>query len=330
MIRLFQRNMVVQVLLIVVALALLWLRPLLTPSVMEAGDHPAVLYGLLQTWLSGSARLAVVIAMVLVLAEGVVLNVLLANVNLVSQNSLLPSLVFIIAASAGTATLTPTILVGALAIASLGQLVLHGTALTIPPGKICSATALIGIATMFYQPAALLLLTYLLVAVNYRLYRWNDWLLMLLGFAAPYLVLVMVLYMTDGIAPWWQQTLASLGDILPASPTAPKLSTVPSLLIAAVFLWSLVTIASHLTEHPVLWQKNASTVLLFTVGSIGIMLYLPLLPLPVALLAVPFTFTVTHLLSAGTARPTGFGRRRHYAWLYDITLVLILVAAILC
>ena len=92
MVKLFHRDILTQAIIIILALLLLWGRALLAPATMEAGDHPAVLYGLLCRWLAGVPRLTVVIAMLLVLAEGVTLNLLLANVNLVSLNSLLPTL----------------------------------------------------------------------------------------------------------------------------------------------------------------------------------------------------------------------------------------------
>lgn len=336
MLKLFQRDILIQVLLILVALLLLWGRALLAPQPMVAGDHPAVLYGLICSWLESVPRLAVVIAMLLVLTEGIVLNLILANVNLVSQTSLLPTLLYVIALSVGATTLTPVILVSGVAIASLHHLMLHGTLLTIRPEKICAATLLIGLATFFYQPAILLLLSYLLIATNYRLYNWRDWLLMILGFAAPYVLLLLVLYLTDGILPWWESTLESLSFHF--HPTELTVGILPTVLLVAVFLWSIVNVLSHVSERPVLWQKNATTVMLFTLGGIGMMVYshgadaVIARPWSVALafLAIPFAFVTYRLLVSASEKHTGFGRHKRHTWIYDLLLILILIAALLC
>lgn len=337
MVKLFHRDILTQAIIIILVLLLLWGRALLAPAAMEAGDHPAVLYGLLCRWLAAVPRLTVVIAMLLVLAEGVTLNLLLANVNLVSQNSLLPTLLYIVAMSAGATTLTPAILVSGVAIVSLDRLVLRGTLLTIPPERICGATLLIGLAALFYQPAALLMLSYLLIASSYRLYNWKDWMLMLLGFAIPYVLLLLVLYMTDGLHDWLRLNL-ELGirkteTGLHPSAADPRLpvSDLASILLAAVMLWSLISVIGRVGERPVLWQKNATTVMLFAIGGVGMMLFTPLLPIQTAFLAIPFAFVTYRLFVSATERPTGYGRRRKQrTWIYDLLLIAILIAALLC
>ena len=328
MLKLFQGNMALQAVLIIVALVLLWGRALMSPPLMECGESPAILYGLLCGWLSPVPRLAVIVALTLVLIEAFGLNLLLADAGLVSQNSLLPTLLYIIAMRVGSATLTPIVLVCGIAILCLRQLMLHGTLLTIPSGKICAATALIGIATLFYTPAVFLMLSYLLIAANYRLYGWKDWALMILGFMAPLLALLCVLYMTNGIAAWWSTTLAALSAIGLHSGTAPMLPLLGSILLAAMLLWGLLTVNLRLTEHPVMWQKNASSVMLFTVGALGMMLYASLLPVNMQLFALPFTFCTTRFFLDATAK-TAFRRKKHL-WFYNILLIILLAAALIC
>ena len=330
MLKLFHSNIIVQVALLLVAVLLLWGRQLLSPVAVDAGEHPAVLYGWLCGWLAGAPRLAVVIAMVLVLAEGVLLNLLLANVGLVSQNSLLPAVLFVIAMSAGTATLTPTVLVAGVLIACLDQLMLRGTLLTISRGKACGATLLISLASLFYQPALLMVLSYLLIAASYRLYGWKDWGVMILGLLAPYLPLALALWFTDGLDAWWQTMLASFSDFgihLGAAGTA---ATVGAIVLAGIFLWSVMNVVSRLGERPVVWQRDAATVVYLTVGAVGMLCFTPLLPFMPALFAIPFAFcTYRRLVGAGETH-TGFGRRKRHTWLYDLLLIVTLIAALLC
>lgn len=332
MLKLFQGNMVVQALLIVVATLVLWGGSLLTPPAVEVAAHPGVLYAPVARWLADLPRLAVVLAMLLVLAEAIWLNILLSGAGLVSQNSLLPTLLYLVAMSAGTTTLTPLVFVGAALIACLDKLLLRGTLLTIPSSKACGATMLIGIASLFYPPAILFMLSYLLIAANYRLYNWRDWAVMLMGFAAPYLLLVLVLYLTDGLDSWWTATLEGFSNIGFHVGSASSLSIAAGALLAGILLWGLLATGGRLTERPVVWQKNATTVMLLLVGGFALLLYNPLLPLGklLAAMALPFTFCTYRLLTASTEIVSGFGRRRRRAWIYDLLLILILIAALLC
>lgn len=324
--------MALQAVLILAALALLWGHSLIAPSPLVCGDHPAILYSFLCRWLTNLPRLAVILAIVLILAEGIFLNIFLTDTGLVVQNSLLPTLLYILAISAGTTTITPIILVNGVAILVLRQLFLHGTLLTIPSGKICAATALIAIATLLYQPAIFLLLTYLLIAANYRLYSARDWALMILGFMAPYLLLLGILYLTDGIPIWWSTTVAALSDIPHLSFSThniPLLSLFASIFLLGIFLWGLLNLNLQLSQHPVLWQKNASTVMLFTVGALGLMLYTPLLPPAIPLFALPFTLCTQHTFLNSQPYSSSFRKKKH-PWIYDILFLLIIAAAYLC
>ena len=327
MTKLFQSGIILQAAIILLLFVLLWLRPLLAPPAIEVGDHPAWLFHQTALLLQDVPLLAVILAMVLVLAEGVMLNLLLANLSLVPQNSLLPTLLYVLLFSAAATTLTPTILACGCLIAALNQLLLRGAPLTITSTRICGATLLISLASLFFQPAILFVLSYLLIASNYRLYSWRDWMLMILGLAAPYAAFVLILYLTHGLDPWWQTTLEAFRFTLPDL-HMPLASLLAYAFTAAVLLWSLLLVAGRLTERPAVWQKNATTVLLFMVGAIPVTLYVSNPTL--ALCAIPFAFGATRMLLPGGESRTAQRRKKHTALINDTILILIIVAAFLC
>lgn len=326
MIKLFGKNMALQVLLILVAVALFWGRALASPQPMPEGD--AILYQLLRQALEQVPLLAVIIAMLLVLAEGVLLNLVLANAALVPQTSLLPTLLYVAAASASASTLTPTLLVNAILIACLHRLMLHGTPLTIPTSRICSVTALIGLASMISLPAASFLLTYLLIAVNYRLYSWRDWAAMLLGLAAPYITLTIVLLFTGDLAEWWSRTAELLGNLGVFMGQTPTLKLVADMVLIAIMLIALFAMLSQLNEKTVIFQKNALSVILFIVGGIAVLFYTQMIPIEPALFAIPFALCGTHLMLP--ARQLTIGHKKRRSWIYDTLLLATTISALLC
>ncbi len=326
MIKLFGKNMALQVLLILVAVALFWGRALASPQPMPEGD--AILYQLLRQALEQVPLLAVIIAMLLVLAEGVLLNLVLANAALVPQTSLLPTLLYVAAASASASTLTPTLLVNAILIACLHRLMLHGTPLTIPTSRICSVTALIGLASMISLPAASFLLTYLLIAVNYRLYSWRDWAAMMLGLAAPYITLTIVLLFTGDLAEWWSRTAERLGNLGVFMGQTPTLKLVADMVLIAIMLIALFAMLSQLNEKTVIFQKNALSVILFIVGGIAVLFYTQMIPIEPALFAIPFALCGTHLMLP--ARQLTIGHKKRRSWIYDTLLLATIISALLC
>ena len=327
MIKLFRKNMVTQVLLIVAALLLLWIRALLHPTAMTDGG--GVLYHLIYLGLSPLPRVATVVAMVLIVAEGLWLNLLLSDVGLVPQTTLLPTLLYVIMMSAGARTLTPMVFVGGIMIAITYELMLRTTLLTISTEKICSATVLIGLASMFYVPSLALLLSYLLVVINYRLYSWRDWVAMLLGLMAPYIVLVTVLYLTDNLQEWWSGTYYNLSDVSLRSDRGRTLSMIGNIVLIGVFAASFVFLWSRLGEHTIVWQKNATSVMLLSVGCAAMLVYSQLFPVDMRLFAVPFTLCSFHMLMPEKTN-LGLGRKRQRTWIRDLVLILTLTAAIVC
>lgn len=329
MVNLFRKNMAVQALLILVALILLWLRQLITPQPMLAMDTDGILYTLLQSWLSAVPRVAVIIAMILVLAEGLMLNILLSDIGLVPQTTLLPTLLYIILMSAPATTITPMLMVNAALIASVHLLMLRGTLLTIPASRICSVTSLIGLCSLFYIPSLALIISYLFVAISFRLYNWRDIVAMLLGLFAPYLMLVTVLFMADSLPAWWSATTASLGGFAFSIAKTETLPLIANIILGLIAAAAIFTLWSNLGKHPVLWQKNASTVMLLSVGGIIMLFYSHVLPMDLSFFAISFALCGTHMLLP-QRNVSIIGRRKQHLWIYDIILILTIAAAIVC
>ena len=327
MIKLFNKNMALQALLILVVTGLFWGQALANPQPLPDGD--GVLYHLLHQALSSVPLIAVILAMILVLTEGVLLNLILAGANLVPQTSLLPTLLYIIAASATATTITPIILVNIILIACLNRLMLHGTALSIPTQRICNISALIGLASMISLPATVFLLTYLLVAVNYRLYSWRDWAALLLGFMAPYITLVVILAFTGNIEQWWQQTINGLLSAGITVNSTSALKVIADIVLILIMILALFSLIGRLSEKTVILQKNMTTVMLFVVGGIAMLFYQQTIPIEPANFAIPFALCGTILMLP--TRPTiTLSRKKKRTWINDTLLILTILSALLC
>lgn len=325
--KLFNQSILLQAVVILLAMLALWAPALAAPAAMPAAGGATPLYDLLARWLQTVPLVAVIIAMVLVLVEGVLLNLLLVDAGLTPQNSLLPTLLYIIAMSAPATTLTPMVLVAALMIACLRRLTLKGTLLTISVERACAATAMIGLASLFYLPAALFIISYMLAAINYRLYGWKDWAAMILGFIAPYILLVTVLMFTGGLQDWWQSVTDTITGIKLNVNDFTPLQAVANVALVLALLAGVVSVWNLSGERTVVWQKNATTQLTILTGAIAILLVTSVFPVNMQLAALPFAFSVTCLL---TPPARSMGRKKRKEWVYTLILILIFIAALIC
>ena len=327
MLKVFNRNMIVQVLLAIAVLVALWLPAMLTSASMQNVDGAGVLYSMLYSWLGGSPGWAIALSMVLVAAEGVALNLILASAGIVSQTSLMPTLLYIIAASATSQPLSPIILTNAALIVFVSQLMLHGMLLTVSTTKICSATAMLGLCTMIYTPAVVFLLSYLLIVINYRLYNWRDWMALVLGFAAPYVLLVVVLYLGGGLGEWWEGiSFPSLHNRLQ---TDTATGAIANIAVVAVMIIALFSLMSRMGETPVIWQKNSTTVLLLVVGGLALLPLTRLFPIDTAVFAIPFALSGNHLLLPATGHSAHTSHRTKQ-WVRETLFIVLIAASLIC
>lgn len=331
MLKLFEKSAVFQVVVILVVTILLWLPHLTDPQPMVPAIGHAPLYSMLYNC-SFSPLFSVILAIVLIIVGGIHLNLMLANTGLISQSSLFPTLFYILFMSATAETLSPILIVGILIIAFVRMTLIHSTPLTITSNKIFGATAIIGICSLFYLPSLILLLSYLTVAVSYRLYGWRDWMVALLGLLAPYIPLWAILYLNDTLT----ESFSAMGAAL----TPPQfsglefqfsMSLTANIVLILFFVISLFILWRSFGEKTTLWQKNAIAVVLPTVAALALIVYNPSLPLNLQLFAIPFSLCAT-LRFTTTRFYNTFGYHRHQwkSHLKDLLFLIVIASAILC
>ena len=328
MLRLFGKSTIAQVIVLLAAMALMWARPLANALPMAPAAGYAPLYNLI--YAPGLHPIvAVITAMLLILIGGFALNLMLVRTSLTPQNNLMPCLLYCLFMSATATTLSPMLLANLITLVIMHLLLLRSTLLSIPHDKIFGTAALISIASMLYLPMLTLLIAYLLVAVNYRLYSWRDWIVLLLGLLAPYLLLWAYHFIVGDLQECFTLTAEGLSDLGVRTGRMPLLPMIATVLLIAVLTVSLFNFWHHLGEKTVAWQKNAVTVVMPFVAGLAVLFYSHLFPVNLQFFAAPFALSGT-LLFAAPSRHYGCQRRPWHTWGLEILLVLMLIAAFIC
>lgn len=316
MLKTFFKNGTGQFLILTIAIGLLWGKGFLHPSPLPPENGFSPLYDVLYDWLTPHPLLATVIAMTLTLIEGSILCLMLYNHKMLAAQTLLPMLFFVLAMGFQhvSTTVTPILVCTLFILLALRQLML-GDNQNLPADRLFNATLFIGISTLFYMPAASLLLPLLIVVTIYKLYNWRDWVVILLGLMAPYILLMTYYYMNDQLDYMLYLMGNNLTELKVAVMPMNTLKWVTNIALALFILWSIVNSLSY-RDATTDYRRNNALIMLITLAAIAMMFFDSMLPLNSQLFAIPFAYSAT-VYAMGIKRRT---------WLLS-TIIIALFAA---
>lgn len=313
--RIFRTNVVLQIFIILIVAVLMWIGVFIhpRPTPIEGG-------GQLYYWITGllSPLASTIIAFVLVIVEGVLLNSMLYRHKMMTQSSLMPLLFYIIAMSIGRPTLTPMLLGSLFLIIGMSQLMLTTTLLSLDLDKIFGASASIACATLFCPAMAVFLVPLIANMFNFSLYGWRDWTMLILGILAPYIVLETYYYMVDELFYRNYLILYGLTDIN-WSVGGSLIDWIGSLIFLLLFVVGFGSTVINGQNKTINFKKNLTAILLFTVGSILFTLYTHIFPVHTQAFAIPFALCTTLL----------FVDPKRDVWWQNLIFVLVIVTFVI-
>lgn len=291
MLNLFRRNTYLQLLLILIVAGLLWFTDLMHPQ-PPATQQGGVLFYLLSEWIT--PRVGSIIAFVLILLEGFLLNNTLFRHKMISQNTLMPMLFYTIAMSFGhlQLTLTPIIFGNLFLIICVDQLLLTGTLLSPTFDKIFGSAACIGIATLFCPAMAAFLVPLVVNMITYSLYSLRDWIMLILGLAAPYFAIETYYFMADEMFYRNYLLLYDLTNIhIRFDNSLPN--WIGAIGFVLMLLIGIGAIVANSQNRNMNLQKNNTAVAIFSLGGAAYLLFNTIVPLPTQCFAMSFAYGAT-------------------------------------
>ena len=291
MLKTFRTNIPLQIAIILVASALLWTKSFIHPqqAILEGG-------GDLYHFICGemSPAVATIVAFVLVLAEGVLLNSILYRHKMITQSSLLPMLFYIIAMSIGHPTLSPVIVGSLFLLIGIDQLLLTSTLLSVGLDKIFGGAACIALSSLFCPVMVVFLIPLVASMFNYSLYTWRDSTMLILGFLAPFILLETYYYVSDELFYRNYLLLYNLSD-LRIQAGGSLVEWIVSIVFLLMLIVGMATALGGLQNRSINFSKNITTLLLFALGSVMLSFYTALFPVFTQGYAMPFACCSTYL-----------------------------------
>ena len=315
MLKIFRTDILLQSAIILIVSALMWVGAFVHPQPL-----PMVGGGQLYYWLTGwiSPLWGAIIAYVLVLLEGLLLNIILYRNKIITQNTLMPMLFYVIAMSLESHTLTPILLGSLVLLIAIDQLILTSTLLSLPLNKIFGAAAATAIATLFCPSMSVFFIPLIMCMFNYSLYGWRDWSMLILGTLAPYILLETFYFVNDQMFYRNYLMLYGFTDIH-LHIEADWVEWIGSVVFLLTLLFGLGTAFINAQNRTINFKKNISTILMFIFGSMCYALYTSIIPIPTQAYAIPFACSTTSLFIE--PRRKEFGRNLVFLLLIIVFIV---------
>lgn len=318
MIKLFKGNNALgQIVAIAFITAALWLPVFWQGIAPHESDVFAPLYDLVIRGIAPYHTIANALALLLIVVQGIWLNILLYRYKMTSTQTLMPMMLYIVAMSASPAHigLTPFVFVNLAILAACSQL-LSAAASTLEVSRNFNASFCIGLATLFYLPALTYLIPFLLVFVIYKLYRWRHILVAFFGFIAPMILFFTYAFLFDK-ADYFSILIAyDLTSLHFVSQDVPTLISVPNIIILVILVASLTAAGGKRLDGGLQWRINTGILLLPLIAALAMHLYSAWFPFNLQSAAIPFAFSTTLLLMTDRKR----------RWINETIIWILLVA----
>jgi hypothetical protein len=261
LIALFRTSYLPQYISLVVVGVALWMPAFLEPPGISVTEHSIQpVYNLIADRLVSNLLLPVIIGFIILIAQSLIFNMVMISQGLVSKNSMVPAIVYVVLMSTHYAnlTLTPLLLSGFLILALLNKVYgMYEKSDNLM--ELFSVGLIISLASMIYFPSVFFLLFILYVLVIYRIVTWREWTVPFVGFIIPYLYLWVYYFWAESLAPVYSvyedffsrlftTTLyIDTGDII-----------VEAALVLLLLLPVLLRITSSMGSHNILTRKKLS------------------------------------------------------------------------
>jgi len=291
MLKIFRTDIFMQAIIIVIVSVIMWIGVFLHPQPIPIDGGGPLFY-----WITGflTPRWGAIIAFLLVLAEGFIFNGILYRHKMITQNTLMPMLFYIIAMSLGTPTITPILIGSFLLILAIGQLMLTTTLLSLSLDKIFGAAALVSLATLFCPSMAVFFIPLIINMFTYSLYGWRDWAMLILGLLAPLILVETIYFVTDEM---FYRNYLLYYDLtnLRFRAQGTWINWIGSIIFLFIFIAGLGAAFVNSQNRNVNFKKNITAILSFTIGSVLFSLYSYLIPISTQAYAIPFACSTTSL-----------------------------------
>lgn len=212
MIKIFKTNGVLQIAIIVAAVVAIWIGSFVKPVEMAEDGMCGPVYRLIAMGLAGLPTVSTLVALLLTLTEGYLLNRLLYKKGLIPLNTLMPLLMYVIVSGIGVRScgMRPEVVANLWLMLALMSMMPKEN-MIMEEGRIFNTGLWCSMAVLTWIPSVYVLVPIAIGQITYKMYKGREWAVSLLGLMAPIIIVLTAMFMTDEIGETaeYAKTLAS-------------------------------------------------------------------------------------------------------------------------
>lgn len=271
--RIFKKSYLPQYLSLLFIQAALWVGAFISPIEMRppANEYLTPAYTLLFNIFNGHLFLSTLFAFFIILSTSLTFNFILDKHELIVKNSLIGGLIFIVILSSVGSLLT---IYQAIVPSLLLTIILHYVFSIYSEEeaylKVFNSGFLIAICSFFYFPSIFLLIFLWLTFFSYRIYKWREWVITILGFITPYILIWTYYFWIDSIEFVMNAYLEYFATIslVNLNLDFSVLDYIISLMILLLFLRAFFRISTNLQENVINVRKRFWASVMFLIVTI--------------------------------------------------------------
>jgi hypothetical protein len=193
---LFRHNQSFTLLILFALILFLWIPTLVHPIAIEYSGMP--LFEVIQWLTFSSPYIATIVAFLLLILQGIYINLLVSRYDLIIRSSYLPSLLYILFASIFPhfRTLNPSVVANIFILLACDRL-LNIYKQKIIDNLIFNASFLIALASLFSFHAIIFYCLVIVSLIIFRPFSWREWMISICGLIVPYIFITTWLILTD-------------------------------------------------------------------------------------------------------------------------------------
>ena len=286
-----------QITLFVVIPVLLWIPSFISPEKVYEPEVSGILYSFIVQLFGSLGLVSTIVAFVLVLFQGLLLNIIFTTNLLTPKTSFLPAILFVTCFSflPQFHTISPILFINLLVLLTLRYLFRAYSDLLVFD-SFFNACFCISIITLIYPPAWILLLVIPISIFVYRIFTWRIWIISFLGILFPYIILIIYYWMTDKLDAD-SLSLVKNYYLVPKIDSINKAYDIFLGIATTILLLVALRISLNISSDNLMSIKRKTQVLLcFSLLALPISFNESVFPINIMYLSIFFAFAYTHLL----------------------------------
>lgn len=197
----FRNDYLLQLVLLAIISILLWLPAFISPPTPITTGFDTPIYKVIYESLSSLKALSTVLAFVLVIIQGLIINSIFSSNQLSPSTTFFPAFIYVLLLSSNYAlmTISPLLILNTFIILAI-YFLFRSFDKSEGLDEVFCSSLFVSLAFLTFKPSILIILWIWLSLLNYRFYKWRYWIISLLGFLTPIIFVITYYFIVDKLA----------------------------------------------------------------------------------------------------------------------------------